>query len=90
MAILSNGKRCPNAALPGTKYCGVQAHQDLVGQEPAEPDVSLDALPEATAEEVETVAVAHDDTAPERVEDDPQAGVPIESGVAEPQEGERI
>ena len=28
-AILSNGKRCPNAALPGTKYCGVPAHQEL-------------------------------------------------------------
>src|SRR5205809_3651229 len=29
-AILSNGKRCPNAALPGSKYCGVPAHQALV------------------------------------------------------------
>src|SRR5947209_7983102 len=28
-AVLSNGKRCPNAALPGSKYCGVPAHQDL-------------------------------------------------------------
>jgi transcription termination/antitermination protein NusA len=28
-AILSNGKRCPNAALPGSKYCGVPAHQAL-------------------------------------------------------------
>jgi N utilization substance protein A len=28
-AILSNGKRCPNAALPGSKYCGVSAHQAL-------------------------------------------------------------
>src|ERR1700741_5118360 len=28
-AILSNGKRCPNAALPGSKYCGVAAHQEL-------------------------------------------------------------
>src|SRR5262245_9139230 len=28
-AILSNGKRCPNAALPGTAYCGVPAHQAL-------------------------------------------------------------
>src|SRR5213078_1525526 len=27
-AILSNGKRCPNAALPGSKYCGVAAHQE--------------------------------------------------------------
>ena len=33
-AILSNGKRCPNAALPGTRYCGVPAHQELVGPEP--------------------------------------------------------
>ena len=33
-AILSNGKRCPNAALPGTRYCGVPAHQALVGTEP--------------------------------------------------------
>src|SRR5215204_1836641 len=28
-AILSNGKRCPNTALPGSKYCGVPAHQEL-------------------------------------------------------------
>src|SRR5215475_13305667 len=28
-AILSNGKRCPNAALTGSKYCGVPAHQEL-------------------------------------------------------------
>jgi len=33
-AILSNGKRCPNAALPGSRYCGVPAHQALVGTEP--------------------------------------------------------
>ena len=30
-AILSNGKRCPNAALPGSHYCGVPAHQALQG-----------------------------------------------------------
>ncbi len=30
-AILSNGKRCPNAALPGSRFCGVQAHQELAG-----------------------------------------------------------
>jgi N utilization substance protein A len=32
-AILSNGKRCPNAALPGSRFCGVPAHQALEGQE---------------------------------------------------------
>ena len=33
-AVLSNGKRCPNAALPGSHYCGVPAHQALEGTEP--------------------------------------------------------
>ncbi len=28
-ATLTNGKRCPNAALPGSHYCGVPAHQAL-------------------------------------------------------------
>ena len=45
-AILSNGKRCPNASLAGTRYCGVPAHQALVGSEPEE----------VPAEEVEEVA----------------------------------
>jgi N utilization substance protein A len=32
-AILSNGKRCPNAALAGSRYCGVPAHQALAAVE---------------------------------------------------------
>ena len=30
-AILANGKRCPNAALPASRFCGVPAHQALEG-----------------------------------------------------------
>ncbi len=37
-AVLANGKRCPNATLPGSKYCGVPAHQELALQEPNEED----------------------------------------------------
>jgi len=37
-AVLSNGKRCPNAALPGSKYCGVPAHQQLALEEPDDED----------------------------------------------------
>src|SRR5438477_2181581 len=44
-AILANGRRCPNAALPGSRYCGLPAHQalaekgtDYVAGEPDEPD----------------------------------------------------
>jgi len=47
-AILANGKRCPNAALPGSRYCGVPAHQALVGQEPETP---AETPPEVAAEE---------------------------------------
>src|SRR4051794_38770566 len=32
-AILANGKRCPNASLPGSRYCGLPAHQALEGTE---------------------------------------------------------
>src|SRR3989442_792514 len=31
-AILANGKRCPNAALPGSRYCGLELHQALADQ----------------------------------------------------------
>src|SRR5213082_1547274 len=55
-AILSNGKRCPNAALPGSRYCGLPAHQALADQEgdevaPTEP---------VEPSEEPVVAVAHD------------------------------
>jgi N utilization substance protein A len=29
MAVLSNGRRCPNAAIDGSTYCGLPAHQAL-------------------------------------------------------------
>jgi N utilization substance protein A len=28
-AVLSNGRRCPNAALPSSRYCGLESHQAL-------------------------------------------------------------
>jgi N utilization substance protein A len=51
-AILSNGKRCPNASIPGTRYCGVPAHQELAGQEHEEVPAAA-AQETATPEEVE-------------------------------------
>jgi N utilization substance protein A len=32
-AILANGRRCPNAALPGSRYCGLDSHQALAHQD---------------------------------------------------------
>jgi transcription termination/antitermination protein NusA len=40
-AILSNGKRCPNASLPGSRFCGVQAHQELAQREAAGEQVNV-------------------------------------------------
>jgi N utilization substance protein A len=78
-AILSNGKRCPNAALPDSRYCGVPAHQALANQEPAEVPVEAaqeTATPEE-AEELEPVAEVAEEAAaaPEAVEaaDEPLA-----------------
>jgi N utilization substance protein A len=52
-AILSTGKRCPNAALPGSRYCGVQAHQELASKEAELPADAPADTPLATQEEVE-------------------------------------
>src|SRR5436305_1281757 len=41
-AILSNGRRCPNAALPGSRYCGLELHQAL-----AEKDTDQVTAPES-------------------------------------------
>jgi N utilization substance protein A len=51
-AVMSTGRRCPNAALPGSRYCGLDSHQALANQagdvmpEPeagAEPEADVDA-----------------------------------------------
>jgi N utilization substance protein A len=44
-AILANGKRCPNTALPGSRYCGIPAHRELAAREEAGEDVSAAAVP---------------------------------------------
>src|ERR1700757_1515201 len=42
-AILSNGRRCPNAALPGSRYCGIEAHQALAGKDTDQVDAEAPA-----------------------------------------------
>jgi N utilization substance protein A len=61
-AILSNGKRCPNAALPASRYCGVPAHQALASAEPAageeEPEPGPESGDTADADELAAEASA--------------------------------
>jgi N utilization substance protein A len=73
-AILTNGKRCPNAALPGSRFCGVAAHQalegtgsDRVGGPQAEEDEAVETEVEA-AEVVEVAVDAEAEPAEEAAE----------------------
>jgi transcription termination/antitermination protein NusA len=58
-AILGNGRRCPNAALPGSRFCGLDSHQALegtgtvyvAGEPPAEVVGENGEVEEAVAEE---------------------------------------
>jgi transcription termination/antitermination protein NusA len=100
-AILSNGKRCPNAALPGSKYCGVQAHQELASratEQVVEPEpeleVAADAVDTAPAGPGDAVVAGADQTlesggaTPERVHDDPLGGIPVEATAGAPNANE--
>jgi len=78
-AILANGKRCPNASLPGSRFCGVPAHQalegtgsDRVGGEP-EPEEE----PEAEADDVAEEAQAEEPVA-EAAPAEEEASAPLD------------
>jgi transcription termination/antitermination protein NusA len=79
-AILANGKRCPNASLPGSRYCGLPAHQALEGQEGDEV-----AAEGADAEEgAETPDASPQTPEPEPVEEpEPVAEQPSGNGAEE-------
>jgi N utilization substance protein A len=90
-AVLSTGKRCPNAALPGSRYCGVPAHQELATKEAelpadapvdtplASPEEVAEAEPVARIEEpAGDVAVATPATKEELEGDEDAASIPAE------------
>jgi N utilization substance protein A len=92
-AILANGKRCPNAGLPGSRFCGVPAHQalegtgsDYVAGPPAETEV------EVVVEEVEAAAEADSEQPPVSPEAElaapaeVPAGIPVEPADARSEE----
>jgi N utilization substance protein A len=87
-AVLSNGKRCPNAALPGTRYCGVPAHQALAASDT--PVTDGDGTPaEAPAEGGEELAAVAAPAEAARVappgagEDEALADAAVEPGTSE-------
>ncbi len=69
-AILTNGKRCPNTALPGSKYCGVEQHQALAGSEAAvDPELDLTSEDIVAEEAAVEAAEASEPTEPGETDD---------------------
>jgi len=101
-AILANGKRCPNAALPGSRFCGVAAHQalegtgtDYVAGPPAEePEAAEESEAEAVSDEPGEPDAEEPPVSPEAEVAEPEevpAGIPVEQAsepTAEPAEEE--
>ena len=97
-AILANGKRCPNATLAGSRYCGIAEHQALAAKEaelPADASADTPVATQQEAEELPPVARVEDSgptagggSAPAAVEAPaPPPTIPVETtadGGAEP------
>jgi N utilization substance protein A len=98
-AVLSNGKRCPNASLPGSRYCGVPAHQALTAVESAAVEVVAEdidaaaaleeiveeglAAGEITTAEAEELTEAIEEVAAEAVAEDLEVAAELEEVLAE-------
>ena len=66
VAVLANGKRCPNTTLPGSRFCGIPAHQEMAQLEAAGEEVrTIDTVrseePDETDTDVETEVAAEAD-----------------------------
>ncbi|MEV4419722.1 transcription termination factor NusA [Patulibacter sp. NPDC049589] len=92
-AVLTSGRRCPNASLPGSIFCGLPMHQALVRFGAVEvalledlPEDELDALadPDKSQEDVQDIVTRAEEAYAERVaaegpvEQVDDAGEPLE------------
>jgi transcription termination/antitermination protein NusA len=83
-AILTTGKRCPNTALPGSRYCGIPAHRELAAKEEAGEKLDPAVAAPRAGEELEEAA----DEPDEEVGAEPAAAATVEVGSAEPEKQE--
>jgi len=95
LAVLTNGRRCPNAAIAGSAYCGLPTHQALARFETnqiavlaplAEAEIEILADPEADDGQVTELverAASEFDEAVEEPEDETVAEVDAEEAEAE-------
>jgi N utilization substance protein A len=76
-AILTTGKRCPNASVAGSRFCGVPAHQELAVREAAGEDLGEQAVqPGGAAEADEEPAEAAEAAEAEEPVAEPVAEAP--------------
>jgi N utilization substance protein A len=75
VAILANGKRCPNAAVPGSRFCGIPAHRELAEREAAGETLEASQVVGGVSEEAEEPAAQ-----PPVRASGPGEGVPGEPG----------
>ncbi len=87
-AVLSNGKRCPNAALPGSRFCGIAAHRELAEREARGEDISDSVVQPTSAEPEEAEPAEADEVAPVEEQVAEVASFSDEAAAAQPAEVE--
>jgi N utilization substance protein A len=88
VAILANGKRCPNAAVPGSRFCGIPAHRELAEREAAGETLEASQVVGGVSEEGEAPAeerVAGEAPAEEPVAEAEEEATPAEAGLETPE-----
>ena len=85
VAILANGKRCPNASVPGSRFCGIAAHRELAEREAAGEELEASQVVGGVSDEEEEVRQAEDVAAGEQpVAAEEQIAEPPPAEAAEP------
>ncbi|HEY7148447.1 MAG TPA: hypothetical protein VH420_03290, partial [Gaiellaceae bacterium] len=88
VAILANGKRCPNAALPSSRFCGIAAHRELAEREAAGEELEASQVVGGVSDEVEEEVPAEVEAAGEApvAEAGPEVEEPVTEAEPEPEE----
>src|SRR5215204_5576977 len=87
IAILANGKRCPNTAVPGSRFCGISAHRELAEREAAGEELEASQVVGGVSDEEEEVPPAEADevaAGEQAVDTEEQIGEPPPAEPEEP------
>ena len=84
-AILANGKRCPNAAVPGSRFCGIPAHRELAAREAAGETLEASQVVGGISDEEEELPADDQSDEGTLVAEAGEEVAPAESGLEPPQ-----